>query len=151
MAKRIIDGNRYLTLATVDGDGHPWATPVYFSHEGYRHMYWISSPETRHSRNLAARSDVSVVIFDSQVPIGGAEAVYLTGSAEEISTPTQDECTAAFRPRFEGVRGFTPKELQPPERLRLYRATPSAAWVLIRGNDPVWGRGVDMRLAVNLT
>lgn len=64
-ARRIIDGNRYMTIATVGEDGRPWATPVYFSRDRYRNMYWISSPEAQHSRNIASRPDVTIVVLDS--------------------------------------------------------------------------------------
>ena len=150
MAKRVIDGNRYMTIASVGDDGRPWATPVYFSPGGYRDMYWISSPEANHSRNIAARPDVSIVVFDSQVPIGGAEAVYMQAHAEQVTEPTDEQCAVAFRPRFEGVKHFRPDELTGSAELRLYRAQVTQHWVLIRGSDPVWGRGIDSRLPVEL-
>jgi hypothetical protein len=31
-AKEIIDANRYMTLATADAQGTPWASPVWFAH-----------------------------------------------------------------------------------------------------------------------
>jgi nitroimidazol reductase NimA-like FMN-containing flavoprotein (pyridoxamine 5'-phosphate oxidase superfamily) len=31
LATEIIDANRYLTLATADGDGRPWAAPVWYA------------------------------------------------------------------------------------------------------------------------
>jgi hypothetical protein len=151
MAKRIIDGNRYMTIATADVDGRPWVTPVYFNPDGYQDLYWISSPDAQHSRNVAVRSEVSIVMFDSQVRIGAAEAVYMWAHAEEVAEPTPEDCAVAFRARFEGVRALAPDELRPPAKLRLYRATAARHWVLIRGNDPVWGRGIDARVAVTLT
>jgi nitroimidazol reductase NimA-like FMN-containing flavoprotein (pyridoxamine 5'-phosphate oxidase superfamily) len=150
MARRIIDGNRYMTIATVGEDGRPWVTPVYFNPDRYRHMYWISSPEAQHSRNLARRPAVTIVVFDSQVRIGDAEAVYIRAHAQEITEPTSEESAVAFQPRFEGVKAFGPDELRPPAKLRLYRATVTEHWVLIRGDDPVWGRGTDSRMAVSL-
>ena len=150
MARRVIDGNRYMTIASIDGRGHPWATPVYFSPGGYREMYWISSPETQHSRNIVAQPAVSIVVFDSQVAIGHAEAVYMQGRAQELIDPTDEQCATAFRKRFEGVKTFTPDELRAPAKFRLYCATVTEHWVLIRGSDPVWGRGTDSRIAVSL-
>ena len=88
MAKRILDGNRYMTIATVGEAAGPWATPVYFSHGDYRDMYWISSPDAEHSQNIASRPDVSLVVFDSTVPIGGAEAVYMKAQAHMVAEPT---------------------------------------------------------------
>jgi len=150
MARRIMDENRYMALATVDEQGRPWVSPVYFSPDRYADLYWISSPDAQHSRNLSARPEVSMVVFDSQVPIGGAEAVYMRGHAQEIAEPTPEECAVAFRPRFKGVRSMEPEELRAPATLRLYRATATEHSVLIRGGDPVRGRGIDSRLPVTL-
>ena len=50
LATEIIDANRYLTLATADGDGRPWAAPAWYAHEGYSDFLWVSGPDTRHSR-----------------------------------------------------------------------------------------------------
>ena len=35
LAREIIDSNQYMTLATADADGRPWASPVWFAHERY--------------------------------------------------------------------------------------------------------------------
>ena len=55
LAREIIDANRYMTLATADGDGRPWAAPGRYAHQGYTAFLWVSQPETRHSRNLGFR------------------------------------------------------------------------------------------------
>jgi nitroimidazol reductase NimA-like FMN-containing flavoprotein (pyridoxamine 5'-phosphate oxidase superfamily) len=68
IAQDVIDRNRYLTLATADQTGQPWASPVWYAHTGYKEFFWVSSPDARHSRNIAARPQVSIVIFDSSLP-----------------------------------------------------------------------------------
>lgn len=148
MARRILDSNRYMVMATVSDDGRPWVTPVYFTPHNYREMYWVSDPEAAHSRNIAQRPDASIVVFDSSVPIGAAEAVYMSAAAEEVE-PSPEVCSVAFHPRFE-AKSFNPEDLRAPARLRLYRASVAQWWVLIRGSDPVWGRGTDTRLEVSL-
>jgi hypothetical protein len=87
VARDIIDSNAYMTLATADENGLPWASPVWYAAEGYAHFYWVSSPEARHSRNVAARPEVSIVIFDSQAPVGTGQGVYVSAIAEELSGP----------------------------------------------------------------
>jgi uncharacterized pyridoxamine 5'-phosphate oxidase family protein len=152
LARTIIDANRYMTLATVDQDGRPRVSPVYFTPVDYTDFYWVSSPDAVHSRNLAVRPEVSMVVFDSQAPIGKAEAVYLTARAEQV--PDRDvieRCAEVFPIRFPGVHAFRPEELQPPAALRLYRAMVSEHAVLVRGGDPVRGRGVDSRVTVTLS
>jgi nitroimidazol reductase NimA-like FMN-containing flavoprotein (pyridoxamine 5'-phosphate oxidase superfamily) len=131
-AKRIIDSNLYLTLATADGDGRPWASPVWFAHEGYTEFVWVSKPEARHSRNIAARPQVAIVIFDSTVGAGGAEAVYVEAEAQQLDGAEEERCIGVFNNRSEalGWPSWTVADVRPPAGLRLYRASASAQFVL---------------------
>ena len=78
-ARAIIDANLYLTLGTAGPDGHPWTSPVYFASAGDREFYWTSATDARHSRHLAERPQVSMVIFDSTVAPYYGRAVYAVG------------------------------------------------------------------------
>src|SRR5262245_63950681 len=89
-ARAIIDANAYLTLATADGAGVPWASPVWFAHDAYVRFLWASRPDARHSRNVEVRREVGIVIFDSTVPVGGAQAVYVEASAEPVGEADLD-------------------------------------------------------------
>lgn len=82
-ARRVIDGNRYMALGTADESGQPWVSPVWFASEDYRSFHLVSSPDPKHSRNLAAHPEVAIAIFDSSVPVGGAQAAYMKGVAKE--------------------------------------------------------------------
>jgi len=85
-ARTIIDSNRYMALGTADASGRPWVTPVWFASDDYRHFHWVSSPEATHSRNIAARPEVAIAIFDSSVPVGGAQAVYMSALAKALES-----------------------------------------------------------------
>ena len=151
-ARAVIDANKYMTLGTADPDGHPWVTPVYFTPDGYTDFYWTSSPDARHSRNLADHPGLSIVIFNSQVPIGGAQAVYVEARAELVPDAELDHCAGLFGSRFpELSRYSTAEQFRPPEVLRLYRARAIEHSILVRGSDPVFGRGIDSRMTVELT
>jgi nitroimidazol reductase NimA-like FMN-containing flavoprotein (pyridoxamine 5'-phosphate oxidase superfamily) len=130
-ARAVIGANRYMTLGTADGDGLPWVSPVWFATEDYRDFYWVSSPAARHSRNLAARPEVSIVIFDSQVVPGSAEAVYMSAVAEQVAEDL-DDGLAIFNVRGEaqGLRPWTRDDVQPPSKHRLYRAVARELFVL---------------------
>jgi hypothetical protein len=39
IARAILDSNAYLTLATADGAGRPWASPVCYAAAGYAEFY----------------------------------------------------------------------------------------------------------------
>jgi len=132
LARSIIEANRYLTLATADQDGLPWASPVWFASVDLQEFFWVSSPDARHSRNLAVRPEVAVVIFDSGQPFGTGRGVYLSARAEAVPEPDLDRGIATFSlaSQAQGGRAWGRTDIQGPARLRLYRATTVATYVL---------------------
>ena len=130
-ARAIIDANLYLILGTVDADGRPWTSPVYFAPAGDRGFYWLSATDARHSRHLVDRPQVSIVIFDSTVAPYHGRAVYAVGEARELSGSDLDRALVAYpRPGGEGVTQFTREDVTAPAPYRLYQATASDRWVL---------------------
>lgn len=136
VARKILDSNRYMTLATADGDGRPWASPVWYAHEDYTDFLWVSRPEARHSRNLASRPELAIVIFDSTVPTGGAQAVYLEAMAEELGGAEHEGGIAIYSRRSEahGAGEWRAADVIAPAPHRLYRARASELFVL-EAND----------------
>lgn len=149
MARSVVDGNRYMVLGTSEPDGRARVSPVYYTHDRHVDFYWVSSPAAQHSRNVATRPDVAIVIFDSSVTPSETQAVYLQAIAAEVrEADLAEQCAAAFRCIGGGARAFTPDELRGVAPLRLYRATVTEVAVHIRGSDPVHGRGIDARLPI---
>lgn len=70
--------------------------------------------------------------------------------AEVVPVPELERCAEMYGGRFPELTRFSAAQLQPPAPLRLYRATVVEHSILIRGSDPVFGRGVDSRMSVNL-
>jgi hypothetical protein len=131
IARAIIDANRYLTLATADQAGRPWASPLFYAADDYTEFYWVSAPEATHSRNLAQRPQLSMVIFDSGVPAGAGQAVYMSATAEQVAAGDLDWGLAVYPgPPERGGNGLTPDQLQAPAPYRLYRATVSEHSIL---------------------
>jgi hypothetical protein len=146
-AREIIDANIYLVLGTLDPDGEPRLSPVYFTHIDYAEFYWVSSPDAHHSANVMRHPSASIVIFDSSVPVGRGQCVYLRADAAAV--PEQElavHCRAAFSSDLRGGVAFTPDELSGDEPLRLYRAEATSYDVHVRGRDPVHGAGIDKRM-----
>ena len=156
IARALIDRNLYMVLGTAGEDGQPWVTPVYYSADGHTDFYWVSSPEAMHSRNIAARPQVSIVIFDSQTPIGTAQAVYTSGVAEEITGADIARGVDTFSrgAQAQGAGEWTPEKVRPPAHLRLYRAKASQQFILCPRKYPepcpIHGRTDDHRIAVQL-
>jgi nitroimidazol reductase NimA-like FMN-containing flavoprotein (pyridoxamine 5'-phosphate oxidase superfamily) len=148
IARKIIDSNRYLILATADRPGRPWASPVWYAHEDYTSFLWVSRPSARHSRNIAARATVSAVIFDSTVAEDRAEAVYLEALAGELTGAQRDRAIEIFSRRSQalGLSGWNPANVTAPAPHRLYQASASARFILAPGDQrlpvpPVEGTG----------
>jgi Pyridoxamine 5'-phosphate oxidase len=139
VARAIIDANLYMVLGTADEEGRPWVSPVYFAPLRFREFFWVSSPEATHSRNVALRPEVSIVIFDSQAPIGTGQGVYVSASAEELTGGSREPGIDVFSQRSQehGGRPWSLEDVEPPARLRLYRATASAHYVLTEGDQRV--------------
>ena len=131
-ARAIIDEIAFMTLATVDAQGAPWASPVWFAHADYSEFLWVSRPETRHSQNIAATPRIAIVIFDSRTPINTGRGVYIEAEAAEVTDEAEIEQTIAIfskRSLAQGGSGWTADEVRPPAGLRPYRARVSRAFL----------------------
>ncbi|MEY9862555.1 nitroimidazol reductase NimA-like FMN-containing flavoprotein (pyridoxamine 5'-phosphate oxidase superfamily) [Catenulispora sp. GAS73] len=157
VARGIIEANVYVTIACVDEHGSAWASPVFYATDDAVDFYWMSSPLTRHSRALAVRPEVSLLIFDSQVAPLTGDALVMTADAVQIADEDEQGLARALavypgaaerggRPvRLEQVSGDSP--------YRMYRAR-AREWFV----QCPWGDGgcvahgweYDHRIAVDL-
>jgi hypothetical protein len=137
-AERVLTGTRYVVVSTADEDGRPWATPVWFAREGRTEFYWVSDPDARHSRNIAARGDVALVVFDSQVPVGEASAFYARAQAAVVPAGEVAAGLAVFSREAEaqGLGAWGVDRVTGAAHLRLYRATVTEEWVLAEDGGP---------------
>lgn len=155
-ARELLDINAYLILGTVDDDGRPWTSPVYFAADGLRDFYWMSSVDSCHSRNLAARPAVSVVVFDSTVPPYHGRALYAAGEARDLGGDDLRRGLEVYPgPADRGGSAVTVDDVTGDSPWRLYRATASDVWVLCprepRQPCPLHGRAEDHRARIELS
>lgn len=146
IARAVLDANSFMTLATADEAGVPWATPVWFATADYRELYWVSSPTARHSRNLAARATLSIVVFDSTVQPLTGQAVWLAGTATQVPPEDLERGLAVFSQASvrDGLAEWGQERVTGDAPLRLYRATATEHYIL----DP--DAPSDVRIAVAL-
>lgn len=140
LARGIIDSNLYMTLATADEAGLPWASPVWYAVTDYREFFWVSSPGARHSRNIAVRPQVAIVIFDSRAQEGTAQAVYVSAVAEELAGEDLERGIGIFSRASAAAGGELSEwrlvDVRAPAPYRLFRATASEHWVLDPDSSP---------------
>jgi hypothetical protein len=135
VARAIIDESVYVVLGTADEHGMPWVSPVYFGSDGYLEFYWVSSPEVLHSRNIARRPQISMVVFDSRQPPGTGRAVYLDAVAGEVGDDELDPGLEVYNRRSVeraelGLRRFGREQVTGAAAYRLWRATVSRSFAM---------------------
>jgi len=146
-ARDLIEASRYLVLATADAWGRPWSSPVYFAHVGFTQFFWVSSPEVTHSRNIAIRPEVSIVIFDSRALIGAGQGVYVSAIAQLLEEGETTRGIEAFSRRSVSHGGpeWTSEDVRSGAGLRLYRATAGSHSMLAKDGQ------LDHRVPVSLS
>ncbi len=143
VARAILDDNSYVVLATADAGGTPWASPVWFAQEDYRHLYWVSAPDSQHSMNIAARPSIAMVVFDSSVPEFQGQAVYMTATAALVDDPADGIAVVSRASQRHGQDPWDTSRVSGDARLRLYRAEVIEHWIL----DP--DAKIDVRISVH--
>jgi predicted pyridoxine 5'-phosphate oxidase superfamily flavin-nucleotide-binding protein len=131
----LIKASRYMVLATADADGVPWVSPVWFATEDEQVFYWISDPNARHSRNIAARPEIAIVIFDSTVTPGDAKAVYMEARAEQCGT--DGFAVFARESEAQGLWVTGAEDVVAPAKHRLYRAVATEQTMLGPGDERI--------------
>lgn len=95
----ILKANMIGTLATLNEDGSPWATPVHIiAHKSY--VYWFSEDTHQHSQNVVRDSRVSVSLWSKDE---GTKGVYINGDAERLEGKAADHAFAMVKEKFGSI------------------------------------------------
>ena len=148
-AREIIQRILYVTIATVSSEGRPWNSPVYSAYDNHANFYWTSSPEAQHSRNIDYNGKVFLVIYDSTVPEGKGEAVYVEGTAAALEAPAEiAEAKRNMALRVGKQLGPETDRLLAARLQRIYRATPNRVWMNGFENDENGSYVRDIRVEI---
>ena len=85
--RALLERENTLVLATTADDGTPIATPLFYYPDGEGNLYWLSSPDSRHSRNLSARPRVAAAVFAQVSHWKEIRGVQMEGAAETVTDP----------------------------------------------------------------
>lgn len=85
--KAILNDNLIGTVATLNEDGSPWATPVHIFADDEA-LYWFSQPEHRHSQNIERDARVSVSLWSKTE---GTKGVYVSGVATKLNSSQTEQ------------------------------------------------------------
>ncbi len=148
-AKGIIEKIHYINIATVNTAGEPWNTPVYAGHDDTYNFYWASWTDNEHSKNIRHNPNVFLTIYDSTVPEGDGEGVYIKAKAFELQDPAeiQEAIAHYYHRKSKYVRDV--EEFMGASPRRIYKAVPERVW--INGDGEVNGKFVDSRVEISLS
>jgi len=78
-----------LTLATAGKQGEPWATPLFYLVDDALSLFWLSSPSSKHSRNLMENSEAAVTVYSQASHCREIRGVQMRGSVTVVSDPVR--------------------------------------------------------------
>lgn len=148
----IINQIKYITIATSSKAGKPWNSPVFCGFDRDLNFYWSSDKESQHSRNIRENSQVFLVIYDSTMPEGTGEGVYIEAQAVELE---EGAVIQTFRRTSQGQalnldnennhENFIGSDIR-----RVYKASPEQIWMNDVENDESANYIRDIRIEVPL-
>lgn len=122
-----LDCHHVMTLATCAADG-PWAAAVFYVNAGHS-LYFLSSPTSRHCRNLAQDPRCAATIQEDTSDWAQIKGVQLEGQASEIGGDEEVRARQRYGEKFPIVgRLASPRRAAPSGRLPLGGTTPQASW-----------------------
>lgn len=126
-AKGILEKIIYATVATSSKNGQPWNSPVRCVYDKGLNIYWFSDKEGQHSKNVRENENVFIVIYDSTVPEGDGEGVYIQAKALEVTDP--EEITHARRIKKGADYSRSANDFLGDAVRRVYKAVPQKIWM----------------------
>ena len=95
-----------LTLGT-QGEGGPWAAAVFYVNDGYT-LFFLSSPKSRHARNLASDPRVAGTVHEDYAEWTEIRGVQLEGRVRELGGAEAARARALYGAKFAGVGAQAP-------------------------------------------
>ncbi|MBI3948911.1 MAG: pyridoxamine 5'-phosphate oxidase family protein [Acidobacteria bacterium] len=127
-----LQSHNVMTLATTGPDG-PWVAGLFYVNDGFD-LYWLSDPDTRHSRNIVHNPHVAVAIHEDYRDWRIIQGIQMEGAAEQIGMLAQ-----AVRPMklylakypFLGDLSHLPLDLtRALAATRVYKFTPTRVYFI---------------------
>lgn len=147
-AKDIISRILYITIATASKDGTPWNSPVYSAFDENYNFFWASDQNGQHSKNIKENNKVFLVIYDSTVPEGAGEGVYVQAKAYALVDDEEIQHALNCLDERVGKKPHSPNQFLGNKPRRVYKAIPEKFWV--NGDGEVKGNYIDIRMEIKL-
>ncbi len=146
-AKEILTTVLYATVATASKSGKPWNSPVAGFWDDSYNLYWFSDKNSVHSKNIRENEDVFIVVYDSTMPEGTGEGVYIEATAYEVTEPSEIQQVVDLQ---KGDMRCEADQVSGDAIHRFYKAVPKNAWVNDDEKDSNGNYVKDIRVEIEL-
>ena len=101
LVQRILDNVSLCAMSSVNVDGTAHANTAFFCIDSEWCMYFVSSEEARHSRNIAARPSLAVTVYDSRQDWDDWKTgLQLFGTCSVVRVQEARGASALYKKRF---------------------------------------------------
>lgn len=150
-AKQIFQNIQYAALATADSQGDPWNTPVFCAYDKLGRIYWSSHIESMHSKNIAQRPQIFIVLYNSKAGKGEGTGLYIKAGVDVLTDIDEIKEALVLLGKRRGKSFDHPEKFVANAQQRLYRATPHKAWINDAEQDADGDFIKDYRIEVSLS
>lgn len=129
----LLGETRALTLATLDPDGRPRATPLFFAFDDRTSLVFLSEPDTQHCLNLERDPSAAAALYPEESDWRFLRGLQMKGLASVVPASDRDEALALYTARFPFISDLP----QPVSQSQVYRFHPT--WVRLIDNRHGFG------------
>lgn len=83
--RAFLESQSTLALATVNANGQPEVTPIFYVSDETLALYWLSATSSRHSLNLTAQPRVAATIYPAVWGWNDIRGVQIEGEAQAVT------------------------------------------------------------------
>lgn len=146
LAREIFDTNQYMTIASSNKQGEPWASAVVYAFDKNSNLYFLSLPSSKHSQNIKGNKNVVVTIFDSHQLWGQGVGLQVEGWGSEVNISESAEALKIYFDRnfpYGNSGNYKEEFTSEGSDYKFYKITPKKIWM----NDP--NNEIDRRVEVH--
>lgn len=101
-----------------------WAAAVFYAADGFT-LYFVSSPGSRHARDLAEDPRVAAAIHEDYRDWRAIQGIQLAGVAERLEGAEREAALGCYRRKFPFLDSVSGAVLAALAKAACYRVTPS--------------------------
>jgi len=121
---KLLDQNRFMSIATVMPDGWPQATTVAYVNEGLT-LYFLCGRDSQKASNIARDERVSATIGKDPARISAIAALSMAARARQVHDQAEAAKAMEMLPEKFRDQVTLPVALHAPDDLRIFRVTPT--------------------------